>query len=247
MSLASAWQSAGVTDMGLRRQHNEDAFLDSPDSQLWAVADGMGGHDRGELASAMVCEALGRIRGDSLLDVVDAADDAISSVNTQLLDIASELATEKGGTGLIGCTVVALIAREPLAVCLWAGDSRIYRLRGRVLEQVTEDHSLAAESASASSDSPPVSRNVITRAVGASAELVLDVESLDLQSGDRFLLCSDGLTNELSDEYLRQALSNDSASAVVARQLVDAANHAGGRDNVSALVVDYRDSNDLSV
>ncbi|MEM1141402.1 MAG: protein phosphatase 2C domain-containing protein [Pseudomonadota bacterium] len=237
MAEPCAWRSAGVTDTGLKRLHNEDAFLDSPGSQLWAVADGMGGHDRGEIASAMVCKALGQIRGDSLTEVVDAADDAICAVNAQLLEMASE----HGSSGLIGCTVVALIAREQVAVCLWAGDSRIYRLRDQVLEQVTEDHSLVAERAGVQGSDPPTNRNVITRAVGATADLILDVDSFDVRLGDRFLLCSDGLTNELDDDFLFRTLCAGSAS-VVARQLVDAANHAGGRDNVSALVVDYHEA-----
>lgn len=232
---AAVWASAGVTDVGLCRAHNEDALLDRCDLGLWAVADGMGGHERGEVASALLCDGLARVQGDlPLADAVDSVDDVVDDINRQLVAMAATLP----GGGIIGSTLVALIARGEFAACVWAGDSRLYRLRNGQLEQMSEDHSLHAQMRARGKEEEPSMSNVITRAVGASAELYLDVDLLELRAHDRYLLCSDGLCNELNPEVLARLLG-DGTSAEAARHLVDSARRCGGRDNITAVVADY--------
>jgi len=221
--------------VGLHRAHNEDALLDRSDLGLWVVADGMGGHERGEVASAMLCEELASISGDSsLAEAVDTIDDIVEDINQRLLAMGSALP----GGGIVGSTLVTLVARHDFAACLWAGDSRLYLLRDGRLVLLSEDHSLHARQIALGQAVDPGVANVITRAVGASPELFLDVDLFQLQARDRFLLCSDGLCNELDHGTLMEHLADGSAGDV-ARRLIDAARHSGGRDNITALVVDY--------
>ena len=182
----------------------------------------------------MVCEALGGLRGESLADVIDEVDDAIDEVNDRLLLMADDDAS----TRLIGCTVVALLARGRAAAVMWAGDSRAYLFRDSQLSRVSEDHSLEADLSPGTPREGSV-EHVITRAVGAAPDLALDIECLRLRHGDRLMLCSDGLSNEVDDSSLSRLLARGSASEA-ARSLIDAANMAGGRDNISVIVADYR-------
>lgn len=233
---AARWFSAGVTDVGLHRAHNEDALLDRRDIGLWAVADGMGGHERGEVASSMLCEGLAALPADlSLADAVDAVEDVVIAVNERLVTLGRSLV----GSGIVGSTLIALIAREAFAACLWAGDSRLYLLRDGRLRLLSEDHSLQAQMHALGEAPDPAVSNVITRAVGASEQLFLDVDLFALQPRDRFLLCSDGLSNELDSAALEQLLAvGDPCES--ARRLVESARLSGGHDNITALVADYR-------
>jgi serine/threonine protein phosphatase PrpC len=231
------WSSSSRTDVGMVRQHNEDACLDRPEAGLWAVADGMGGHSAGDVASAMIVQRLQALDpAQPLSRLVDQAEEILAAVNAELRQLA---ANREAAT--IGSTVVALIAHDAHAVCLWAGDSRAYRLRDGVLEQVTQDHALVADlvdrgvlSAEQAANHPQ--SNLVTRAVGAGDTLKLDLEIMRLRPGDRFILCSDGLDKELRHEEIRELLARgDGAGA--ANALVELALSRGSRDNVTVVAV----------
>lgn len=229
------WDSVGSTDVGLVRQLNEDSFLNRPDLGLWVVADGMGGHACGDVASQMLCAALDKLpHVEKLSSVVDFIDDGVIEVNRELLALAH---SNQAGS-VIGCTVVALVARGRHAACLWAGDSRLYRLRDGILARLSSDHSLVEESEVGLYEPNSGYDNVITRAVGADEHIFLDVDAFELIEGDRFLLCTDGLTGELNDDEIAQFLLAGSAEAS-SQALIDTALKAGGRDNVTAVVADY--------
>ncbi len=231
----SRFDSAGATHVGLVRKLNEDAWLARPDLGLWVVADGMGGHAAGDVASRMIVSALdsiGQARGAAGL---------IADVKARLQGAHDRLRAQTGGDRVMGSTVVALIIAGDRFVCLWAGDSRLYLLRGGTLTQVTHDHShvqdlvdaglLRAEDA----DHHPQA-NVITRAVGAAETLELEERSSRLEPGDVLLLCSDGLSRTVPEGEIRDALANGPADAT-APALIDLALQHGTRDNVSAVVV----------
>lgn len=231
------WTSSACTHVGMVRDINEDAYLDQPQRGLWVVADGMGGHALGDLASRMVIETLNALPSPESLDqFITDTGDTLKAVNRQLL---SEAAIR--GLHIIGSTVVVLLAYERRCACLWAGDSRIYLFRNGRLRLLTRDHSEAEElkaqghlSAEEAASLP--SRNAITRAVGAMDELEVDVETMDVNDGDILLLCSDGLSNAVSEQDMRTALVNGDCKQA-AEALVDMALIQGGRDNISVIVV----------
>ena len=234
------WRSDAHTDPGAVRSNNEDAVLERAGSGIWAVADGMGGHSRGEVASAMVVDALQALPApDPLADVVDQMEDALAEADARI----RELTGESGAT--MGATVAALVGRGEWAVCLWAGDSRIYRLRDDTLFLLTEDHAYVQDLVRAGLLSEEEARhhpqaNVITRAVGAGPELLLDAELADARAGDRFLLCSDGLVRDTDTTTLAATLAGDFEG--VARRLVAQALAGGAQDNVTAVVVEVDDA-----
>jgi len=235
--------SASCSHKGNVREINEDACLDRPDVAFWVVADGMGGHEGGALASRMIIEELAQLdltgRPSARLDSVD---DALEGVNRRLYSQAI------GGdaSAVIGSTVVSLLGFAEHCLMIWMGDSRIYRLRGGVLEQLTRDHSqvevlidsgeLSPEDAESHPDA-----NVITRAVGGEPILFLDLKIQMLQTGDRYLLCSDGLYKELSvREILQHLAEGDCATA--SKRLLDAALARECSDNVTIVVVDFAEA-----
>lgn len=231
------WTSASRSHTGLVREVNEDACLDQPESGLWAVADGMGGHTLGDVASRSVVEALGKLpAADSLAEFARNARERLQVVNRQL-----RMEAAIRNVQVIGSTVVVLFACEGRCGYLWAGDSRIYLYRGGVLAQLTRDHSQVEDLLSQGALSPEEAadhplRNLITRAVGAAEILETDEENLEIQDGDMFLLCSDGLSNEVGEEQICAALVGGNC-AQGAEVLVDLALKHGGRDNISVVVV----------
>jgi len=236
MNDAPLWHSAAETHAGRRRRTNEDSVVSLPEVGLWAVADGMGGHDAGDFASRAIAEALaGLRRPGSLTELVDQVDDVLGTINARLRD-HSERCCE-GRT--VGSTVVTLMSNGDVGVALWAGDSRLYRVRGGEMTQVTRDHNpmadllddgLIGEHTARRRDS-----NIVTRAVGGQGQLFLDVAVFDVRPADVFLLCSDGLYRELSDQEIRAALSADDPD-VCAPSLIEASLARGARDNVSVVV-----------
>lgn len=229
-----AWTSAGQSDVGQVRSLNEDSFLDNAGNGLWVVADGMGGHDSGEVASRMVCDSLALVDGNQdLIAALESAEEALQTVNARLISMSGG----KESKNIIGSTVICLIARQRHAICLWAGDSRLYRLRQEQLQQLSLDHSLSEELARHSAGTEKVNSNIITRAVGAAAHLYLDVETVDLIPGDRYLLCSDGVTNEVPDQLLETILLAGDADKSC-KEIVTTALKRGGRDNITAVVID---------
>lgn len=223
------FRSAGASDVGCVRQINQDSFLERTDVGIWAVADGLGGHSDGEVASRMVCDALADVVPDSSFEeLVSAAEQRVREVNDHLVRAAMRPVNAVHS----GSTVVTLLARGTRCAVLWAGDSRAYRLRSGRLEQMTRDHSLAEVEGIDAADS-----HAITRAVGGDSVLELDIFRDRVHPGDRFLLCSDGLTRTVPKEQLETWVAHGDIRQAV-DGLIKAALEAGGPDNVTALVVE---------
>lgn len=239
--MAGAWRSWALTDVGTVRSNNEDCFVARPEAGLWMVADGAGGHEHGEVASQMLAEALGATAGPAGSDLIAEIRALVSRTHHALRELAD---AETGQTGMavtIASTIVVFLAHDAHYACLWAGDSRIYRLRGGQFAQLTRDHSLVQSLvdqgtiSAADAERHPYA-NVITRAVGADGpEPELEKVTDRAEPGDRFLLCSDGLNKALADSMIARLTATDDP----ARRLIDAALEYGVRDNVTAVVVEY--------
>lgn len=229
------WSSAALTDVGLVRSRNEDSCLAQPKRGLWAVADGMGGHAFGDVASRKVVDALDTI------GVPDNMAHFISAVSDQMEKVNHELRTEAAArrVSVMGSTVVVMLACGREVACLWAGDSRIYLYRNARLQQLTRDHSQAEEFKSrgiATGAAASAIANMITRAVGAGDTLELEVAMLTARDGDMFVLCSDGLSNPVDEQGIMGALApGDCAQA--AKEMIALALANGGRDNITVVVV----------
>jgi protein phosphatase/serine/threonine-protein phosphatase Stp1 len=234
--LATRFRSGAKTDPSAKRSYNEDAFVDRPEAGLWAVADGAGGHQAGEVASGMIRDALLAIPDDL------PAGRLLGEVR-QRIALVHEALRERADGGTIASTVVVLIVRGGHFACLWAGDSRLYRLRGGNLEQVSRDHSLVQELVDAGIVAPEDAEshpraNVITRAVGAGDEpLEMDKKTDHVLPGDRFLLCSDGLSKTLPASEIAALLAVPDA-ALAPDLLVAAALARDASDNVTAVAVE---------
>jgi serine/threonine protein phosphatase PrpC len=237
---AGRFRSTAATHPGARRTENQDAFLNRPDLGLWAVADGAGGHSRGAVAAQAVVAALDTIPAGL------ASAELLVQLRLRLDGVHAELVRQAAAIGehvIMASTVVVLIARGEHFACLWAGDSRAYRLRGGTLEQLTRDHSLvqdlldAGAIEAAEAEAHPQA-NVITHAVGdGSLELKLEKLVGALLCGDRFLLCSDGISKTLDPAGLAGLLAG-AAGTEVAEQVVQAALQRGAADNITTIVVD---------
>lgn len=225
------FRSAAATDVGRARNNNEDGFVERAEAGIWAVADGMGGHSHGEIASQMVCDALADFPLDGTFEeAVDAARKRVEDVNDHLVRSSGD----DPAANRSGSTVVVLLLRGPRSAVLWAGDSRAYRWRAGQLQQLTRDHSLAGFAGTAAVES-----SVITRAVGIEPNLTLDVHRDGVLPDDRFLLCSDGLTRVLSDaEICGWMKSPDIRTAVDG--LIKTTLEAGAPDNVTVVITEVR-------
>jgi serine/threonine protein phosphatase Stp1 len=224
------------THVGLKRKINEDSVLAEPDRGLWAVADGMGGHDAGEVASAMVTDALRQLPSADLDGLAAAAVESLRDVNRRLIELA-----RSGGQRTIGTTVVGLAIADGAFRCFWMGDSRAYRLRGGEIERISHDHSLVQNLIDAGMLKPEeaeehANANLITRAVGVAEQCEVDVASGDARAGDRFLLASDGLTRLVPDDELAAELMRGSP-ADAADKLIETVLERGAPDNVSLVIV----------
>ena len=233
----SDWQSFARTDTGKVRKYNEDAILDRPDLGLWVVADGMGGHQAGDVASRQIIQTLNKLQlFSSLESAILEVKAALQLVNRELL----QLAAKSYGQQIVGSTVVALLAGSTHFACLWAGDSRLYRLREHQLQQLTVDHCSEQEGINnlldIGSTTELKQNNVITRAVGAYEELEIDCQVFEVQAGDLFLLSSDGLDKELSFQEIEQVL-NDNVYHDSVEILLERVLQSRARDNVSVVVV----------
>ena len=240
MLVARPWRSAARTDAGKVRARNEDAFLDAPQQGLWVVADGMGGHQRGDIASQLIVASLAQ------LPVQYGFDERLKGIRQCLHWLNRRLGQELTITAgrhdsIMGSTVVALLVEGNRAACIWAGDSRCYLWRGQRLYQLSKDHSLQQQlideqqmSVEQAKDHPAA--HALTRAVGASAQLTLDVLELEAYPGDAFLLCSDGLYQGLSSDALGNALSL-TAPQIALERLFDGALRGPARDNLTAVVI----------
>ncbi len=235
------WSSFGITDTGKVRKHNEDSMLERSAAGLWVVADGMGGHAKGDVASQMIVSTLQQVKeGTRLSHFIDAIEDSITEVNKKLLQQAKE--AKKRTT--IGSTIVSMIAYKKYCIYLWAGDSRLYRLRNKQIRQITTDHSqvevyieqglITREEAATHPHG-----NMITRAVGATDDLYLDIGIQEIHKSDRYLLCSDGLTKHILDLEI-EAFMKEGNAETCCRQLIDTTLERGAGDNVTAIIVDIK-------
>lgn len=235
------WDSTAVTDVGRVRKLNEDSVLDRGDVGLWVVADGMGGHSAGDLASQLIINSLTKVESSNeLADFVDAVESAVLNVNLRLFEVAN------AHNQTSGSTVVLLLTRGRYAVTMWAGDSRLYRLRDDTLEQMTSDHTqveLYIEKGllDRSEAVGHPSGNMVTRAVGVTDNLLLEMDLFELQDGDRFLLCSDGLDKHVRDPEIEEIMRGDTCEAI-SRALVDMTLERGAVDNVTVCVVEFSES-----
>jgi PPM family protein phosphatase len=234
-------KSASATDTGRRRRHNEDAYVCEP--PLFAVADGMGGAQAGELASGLAAAALRDETGD-LAGGEQRVDDLIQEANRRVYQRQSEDASASG----MGTTMTVALVEDGRVAIGHVGDSRAYLVRDRKLEQLTEDHSLVAELVRSGKLSPEEAdshpqRSVITRVLGTDPDVDVDTFSVDAMAGDLFLLCSDGLTSMVDDEtILRLVERNRGDLNAAAKALVRAANKGGGEDNITVIFFEIADS-----
>lgn len=226
------------TDVGLKRKLNEDSVVSLPDRGLWVVADGMGGHEAGEVASAKVVEAMGQLPPNPDLDkFVGQIVATLEAVNQELIELGQSGVEHK----TVGSTVVGIALGEGQFRCFWAGDSRCYRVRDSQITQVSRDHSLVQELINAGMLDPADAENhpnasVITRAVGAAEVLRVEVAEGDARSGDIFLIASDGLTRVVSQiELLAKLHAKPIAEAADA--FIQLVLDRGAPDNVTLVVV----------
>lgn len=239
------------TDLGRVRENNEDKFEffvpEDEDSlarkgSLYAVADGMGGHNAGQIASELALKTvIGAYYADPSPIVEDSLRAAFGQANALIFDAARAI-TERSG---MGTTLTALVLRGEDAFLAHVGDSRCYRVRESVIEQVTEDHSWVCEQVKrgAMNEAEALAspfRNVITRSLGAAPSVEVDVISHELRAGDTFVLCSDGLSGEVTAEEIRDAAREPGASKA-AWDLVNLALERGGHDNITVLIVAVQD------
>jgi serine/threonine protein phosphatase PrpC len=228
-------KSVSRTHAGVRRALNEDRVLDRPETGLWAVADGMGGHQRGDLAATRIIAALAELdsSGSGYSRLADA-ERALHAVNAALF-------SENRGQATSGATLVMFLAHADHSACLWAGDSRAYLWRSRTLTPISRDHSLVQALVDAGELSESERRthpnaHIVTRAVGAGETLELDRSFAPINAGDIFLLCSDGLTACLNDSEL-EALLGGGDLDTNADTLLELALSRGASDNVSFVLI----------
>jgi PPM family protein phosphatase len=234
------YSAAAVSDRGRKRSTNEDAFGYSIEEGVFLVCDGMGGAAAGEVASSLAVDEMMRVLTNRAPEVTASSliELAVTAANQVIYSRAQSNSKLSG----MGTTLVALVAEERRIHVLNIGDSRCYRLRAGNMEQITQDHSLVDEQvrlgrmSEAEAVRSPL-KNVITRALGTQSRVTPDIFDLEAEPGDLFLLCSDGLIREVSDGGIEQILSNDHSLDEKCTELVNAANQAGGGDNITCLLV----------
>jgi protein phosphatase len=224
--------SAGISDVGRLRPTNQDAFVELNDVGVWTVADGMGGYRDGDVASRMVCESLQGLSAEGTLEqAIEVLRQRVNDVNRRLY----EASVRRINPVVSGSTVAMFLVRRTSCAVLWAGDSRVYRWRQNRLTQLTTDHTWAAELNLQQADEE--ADHAITRAVGGESTLALDVRRDKVHLGDRYLLCSDGLTRELTDAEIASAMAQPDVQTC-ARKLIDTTLRNGARDNVTVVVIE---------
>ena len=232
------FECASRTNVGLKRKINEDSILAATERGLWVVADGMGGHEAGEIASTMVTDALRRLPDVRDLDeLAGAAVEALRQVNGELIALARPLGRDQ----TIGTTVVGLAISDSAYRCFWMGDSRAYLLRDGEISRISHDHSLVQNLIDAGMLKPEeaeshANANLITRAVGVSETVEVDIAGGEAMAGDLFVLASDGLTRVVADDELATEIQRGSLNEVADR-LIDMVLERGAPDNVSLIIV----------
>lgn len=237
--LTFSFHVGALTDKGRVRAHNEDSLISLPELGIWAVADGMGGHAAGDVASGLIVDEL------ASLGVPVSAQDQRARVLERLDRAHHHILShaEQNGLATVGATIAVLLIHGAELTCIWAGDSRIYLWRDKALTPLTRDHSEVAQMVAAGAmteDEARVAarRNVITRAIGIGPEPRPELVSGTVRPGDRLLICSDGLTEHLGDQDLALELSLAAPAADIAARLIGETLARGAHDNVSVIVVD---------
>jgi len=255
MAMDLVLRAAGLTDVGRSRPSNEDVVLVRPDLDLYVVCDGAGGHNAGEVASALAARSLSNYFGATIRRTHELPEfdrfgipggarrlsGAILKANKDVIEIAKSSPAHKG----MGTTVVAACfsPRSGLMHVGHVGDSRCYRMRGGHLELLTQDHSLLTDVIEQRPELDDtvlerMPKNIVTRALGIDPKLRVSMRSYAVVAGDRYLLCSDGLSGMLSAQAIAPLLEEKADLEAVVHNLVAAANSAGGRDNIGAVVID---------
>jgi protein phosphatase len=246
---------AAATDIGRKRERNEDSFLVVEEDRLFAIADGMGGHLGGHVASRMAVETLGRFfhesRDPALAWPYPRAEDRSLTENRLVTGVRvanAQIFREARGparTGMGTTIVAAAVVETSPAICVaHVGDSRAYRMHDGDLELLTRDHSMLEEvkalmpEMTAEDERDFAHRNVVTRALGIKPQVDVDVKLLPFLGGDRVLLCSDGLTGFVDDAYLGECMESSKELSKILADLVEEANRAGGLDNITAMVIE---------
>jgi protein phosphatase len=240
------YTAAAASDRGRKRPSNEDAFGFSIEDGVYLVCDGMGGAAAGEIASSIAVDELLRLLGGRGGSEDGAVPAAMPMLAEEAIDAANQAIFSRGQRNYklsgMGTTLVGLIVEERRVWVLNVGDSRCYRMRNRRLEQITHDHSLVEEQVrlgrltrSEALRSP--FRNVITRALGTQSRVTPDIFELEAEPGDLLLLCSDGLTRELTDALIESLLALNLPLDALCSRLVEAAKKAGGHDNITCILV----------
>ena len=239
-------ETSGVTDAGRKRRRNEDSYVLEP--PLFAVADGMGGAQAGEVASRLAVDAFREFHEADGLEPEERVTAIIQEANRRIYERAREDTQASG----MGTTVTAALVGEESVSIGHVGDSRAYRLRGGRLEQLTDDHSLVADLVRGGRLTPEEAdvhpqRSVITRALGTDREVDVDAFTFEAEPDDIILLCSDGLTTMLTDEEIVAIVSEAKSLEHAAKQLVKAANRRGGEDNVTVVLFALESSDSESL
>jgi PPM family protein phosphatase len=233
----------GLTDTGVVRTANQDSyFVDDQSGRFFIVADGMGGHAGGQEASRIATEVIQAYLAqhwDSPLSSEILLKEAVSEANLGIIKDQQSHPERRD----MGTTVVVLIFRDEQPWCAHVGDSRLYRLRSSKLEQITDDHTwvgMALKKGEINLEQAKMHpwRHVLSQCLGREDLQHIEIQEFEIQSGDRLLICSDGLTEEVSDPQIQDTLSNTTPCEITAQELIDAAKAAGGSDNITVVIVD---------
>jgi serine/threonine protein phosphatase PrpC len=231
-----SFDASSATHAGKVRERNEDSYLVRTDVGLWAVADGMGGHEAGDVASRTLVDSLDAIeRPGAALDLLRQCESQILRANQRIMHLSR---ARNGAT--IGTTAAVLLVRNEHYACVWAGDSRIYLINSGSISQLSRDHTeveeLVATGTLSREEARKWPRNIITRAVGVAEHLELEVATGQARAGDVFVVCSDGLTRHLRDDEILQCAAGRNARAAC-EAMLELALERGGLDNVTVVVV----------
>jgi protein phosphatase len=250
--MAVRLDSFGLTDRGMRREHNEDSFLVDGERGFFVVCDGVGGLNAGEVASRMAVDMINQYMsrpGVEAEPFVGTYDDRVSDEANRLASavrLANQAIYEsaRGNPQLqgMGTTVAAALVRGDRMSIAHAGDSRVYMVRAGAIEQLTDDHSLVQEQVRKGLISQAAARdsnikNVITRALGIEPAVEIDLDDVALAGGDRIVLCSDGLSTMVEDEAIRETVLRENRPDRACKRLIDLANEGGGKDNITVIVI----------
>ncbi len=230
----------GLSDTGHKRERNEDSILMLPEQNFWLVADGMGGHHAGDFASQTITSNAEKFTQQASLEqTIMMLEDNFLQSNKIIRNKSSKSPLNKS----IGSTIVCLYIWKNLAFTIWAGDSRLYRFRNNKLEKLTEDHSYVEELVKMGklqaneAESHPAS-NIILRAIGIEDELKLDIDYSELEEGDIFILCSDGIYKDLTEDEISEEIQKNSQDMdILSQSLISKSLAAGGTDNTSVIAI----------